>query len=138
MWVEVTTNAGEYIRRSLELTSWERGEERKRELEAGPESVASTAQPEEPPQRITMREATEKFCKECETRGLAEATMRKYRTLGKQIKEFASTRYIYLNEFTTELAREFRSGWKDAPRAAGKKLERLRAFFRFAMENGLD
>ena len=42
---------GEYIRRSLKLTSWERGEEKKRELEAGPALVASTAQPEEPTQR---------------------------------------------------------------------------------------
>ena len=34
------------------------------------------------------------------------------------------------------MAREFRSGWKDGPRAAGKKLERLRALFRFTVENG--
>jgi integrase/recombinase XerD len=134
--VEGTTNAGDYIRRSLKLTSWERGEEKKRELEAGPGVVISPVQPDELPQRVTVREAAEKFSKECEARGLAEATMRKYRTLGKQIREFASTRCIYLNEFTTELAREFRSSWKDAPRAAGKKVERLRALFRFAIENG--
>jgi len=41
VWVEGTTNAGEYIRRSLKLTSWEPGEEKKRELEAGPASETS-------------------------------------------------------------------------------------------------
>lgn len=137
MWVEGTTNAGDYIRRSLKLTSWERGEEKKRKLEAGPASVPTQMQPEEGrPQRVTVREAIEKFRKECEARGLAGATMRKYRTLCKQIREFASIRCIYLNEFTTELAREFRSSWRDGPRASGKKLERFRAFFGFARENG--
>jgi integrase len=136
VWVEGTTNAGNYVRHSLRLTSWERGEEKKRELETGPVSETSHAEPPAAPQRITVREATEKFCKECEARRLSEATMRKYRTLAKQIREFASTRLVDLNEFTTESAREFRSSWKDGPRAAGKKLERLRAFFRFAMENG--
>ncbi len=136
MWVEGTTNAGDYIRHSLKLTSWERGEEKKRELEAGPATATNQAKPEEPPQHVTVRQATDKFCEECEARGLAQPTKRKYRTLAKQIREFASTRCVYLNEFTTELAREFRSSWKDSPRAAGKKLERLRAFFRFAIENG--
>jgi integrase/recombinase XerD len=63
VWVEGTANAGNYIRRSLKLASWERGEERKRELEAGPTPVASQANPRrEPPERITVREATEEFC----------------------------------------------------------------------------
>jgi hypothetical protein len=41
--VEGTTNAGNHIH-SLKLTSWERGEEKKRELEAGPVSETSYAQ----------------------------------------------------------------------------------------------
>lgn len=136
MWVEGTTNAGDYIRRSLKLNSWERAEEKKRELEGGAASEAGLKEQPVSPQRITVREATEKFCKECEARSLGDATMRKYRTLAKQILEFGSSRFVYLNEFTTESAREFRASWKDASRAAGKKLERLRAFFRFAIENG--
>ena len=136
VWVEGTTNAGNYIRHSLKLTSWERGEEKKRELEARPDAKTSRVERPEAPPRITLREATEKFCKECEARCLGDPTLRKYRTLAKQIREFASSRFVYLYEFTTEFAREFRSSWKDGARAAGKKLERLRAFFRFAIENG--
>jgi hypothetical protein len=127
VWVEGTTNAGNYIRHSLKLTSWERGEEKKRELEAGPEATTSHGEPAAAPRRVAIREATEKFCKECEARSLGDPTLRKYRTLAKQILEFASSRFVYLNEFTTEYAREFRSSWKDGPRAAGKKLERFRA-----------
>jgi integrase len=134
--VEGTTNSGDYIRRSLKLSSWERGEEKKRELEAGPEAPKGEVERHCHPQPITVRAATEKFCKECETRNLSESTLRKYNTLAKQIREFADARFVYLNEFSTEYAREFRSSWKDGARAAGKKLERLRALFRFAIENG--
>ena len=41
VWVEGTTNDGEYIRHSLKLTSWERGEEKKRLLELGPDAAPS-------------------------------------------------------------------------------------------------
>ena len=62
VWVEGTTNAGDYIRRSLKLTSWERGEEKKRELEGGPAALTNAAPSEQPAQRVTVREAIEKFC----------------------------------------------------------------------------
>src|SRR4030095_17155706 len=96
VWVEGTTDAGEYVRHSLKLTSWERGEEKKRELEAGP--GAATTERVQAPHGITLREATEKFCGECEARRLGDSTMRKYRTLVKQLREFAGCRFVYLNE----------------------------------------
>jgi len=136
VWVEGTTNDGEYIRHSLKLTSWERGEEKKRLLELGPDAAPSDPARLPISSRITIREAVTKFCRECESRNLGDSTLRKYRTLAKQTLEFSSCRIVYLSEFTTEMAREFRTGWKDGPRAAGKKLERLRAFFRFTLENG--
>lgn len=136
VWVEGTTNSGEYIRHSLKLISWERGDEEKRWLELGPDAAVGDPARPSIPQRITIREAITKFCRECESRNLGDSTMRKYRTLAKHLLEFASYRFVYLSEFTTEMAREFRSAWKDGPRAAGKKLERLRAFFRFTIENG--
>lgn len=136
VWVEGTTNAGDYIRRSLKLTSWERGELKRRELELGPEGLAGDSLRPQNPKRTTIRETISKFCLECEARNLSNSTMRKYLTLAKQLQEFASGRLVYLDEVTTEIAREFRRSWKDGPRAAGKKLERLRAFFKFALENG--
>jgi integrase len=142
VWVEGTTDAGEYIRHSLKINSWERAEDKKRELESGPDlqPVSGTAQvqPSAPSKsaRIRISDAVEKFCRECEARNLSDATLRKYRYLGNRIKEFASTRFFYLDEFSLQLTREFRNTWRDGPRAATKKLDRLRAFFRFAKENG--
>ena len=37
-----------------------------------------------------------------------------------------------LKQLDTDVLRDFRQQWKDAPLAGRKKLERLRAFFRFA------
>jgi site-specific recombinase XerD len=39
-----------------------------------------------------------------------------------------------LPEFNLDTLSKFRATWKDGPRTAGKKLERLRAFFRYAHE----
>jgi integrase/recombinase XerD len=39
-----------------------------------------------------------------------------------------------LAQFDLDVLSRFRATWKDGPRTAGKKLERLRAFFRFAHE----
>ena len=38
-------------------------------------------------------------------------------------------------EFDVALLREFRAQWRDAPISAQKKIERLRAFFRYGVEN---
>lgn len=56
---------GEYIRRSLKLASWERGEDKKRELEDGkPPSLSPATAP--PAAGVPVREATKKFYAECE------------------------------------------------------------------------
>ena len=39
-------------------------------------------------------------------------------------------------QLDTDVLRDFRQQWKDEPLAGRKKLERLRAFFRFATEAG--
>lgn len=134
VWVEGVKDDGEYIRRSLKLTSWERAEEKKRELDDSATSAAPLP-PTAPPKGVTVREASEKFYAECEARNLSEATLSKYRLLIKLLQAFSGSRFIHLRDFTVERARDFRRTWKDGPRSAGKKLERLRAFFRFCVEN---
>ncbi len=42
----------------------------------------------------------------------------------------------YPTELNLEVLDDFRAGWKDGPRSSAKKLERLRAFFRFAQDRG--
>jgi hypothetical protein len=75
---------------------------------------------------------------ECQAGNLSEATISKYRVLlEKQLTPFAEKKALrFVDEFTIELLREFRHSWKDAPLAASKKGERLRAFFRFSHDSG--
>jgi site-specific recombinase XerD len=65
-------------------------------------------------------------------RCLNESTIYKYRLLFKQQDAFAAKRGLrYLRELDLETLDSFRAEWNDGPRSSLKKLERLRAFFRF-------
>jgi site-specific recombinase XerD len=69
---------------------------------------------------------------------LAGSTISKHRLLFKHLGNFAQNRGLrYLTELSLERLGEFRSSWKDGPRSSAKKLERLRAFFRFAQDREL-
>jgi integrase/recombinase XerD len=133
VWVEGTTDAGQYVRRSLKLSNWERAEEKKRELE-GVEEVPPSSKPQQP-RVITVRDAFAAFYKDCEARNLNDATLRKYRLLRDRLSDFASLHCPSLKELNIERLRGFRSTWKDGSRAAGKKIDRLRTFFRFCIDN---
>jgi integrase/recombinase XerD len=61
--------------------------------------------------------------------------MRKYKLLNRQMEEHAKTAGLrFLTEFDLAATSAFRAGWKDGPRSSAKKLERLRAFLRFAQK----
>jgi site-specific recombinase XerD len=130
-WVEGVTNDGVYIRRSLKLVPWERAEKRRREIEQGAQGI------EKSPDRKFLIDATGAFLQEASTRNLNRSTLSKYKLLFSHLNQFAQARRLaYLDELNhVETLREFRARWKDAPRTAGKKLERLRSFFGFAIEN---
>lgn len=70
-------------------------------------------------------------------RNLCQASIRKYTYDLKQLKAWAkAARISTLEGLDIEALRSFRSSWKDGPRSAGKKIERLRAFFRSCHDNG--
>lgn len=51
------------------------------------------------------------------------------------MEEFAQRRGLrVLADFDLSNVSEFRAEWKDGPRSSAKKLERLRAFLRFAQK----
>ena len=84
-----------------------------------------------------MKEACEDFIADAEARKLSESTIYKYSLLFRQLQDFGDDRGIrHLDEFDIRLTRKFRATWKDSAISALKKLERLRAFFRFAHEAG--
>jgi integrase len=96
---------------------------------------------------ITLSDAVERFLSDAKARNLSDSSLKKYRVLlqGRRSNERASMTleeyaekhgYRLLKQINIDVLRGFRQGWKDAPLAARKKLERLRAFFRFALEGG--
>jgi integrase/recombinase XerD len=84
----------------------------------------------------TVKEATDDFLKDAESRNLKDATTRKYRSLFNSLESFCKDHgLVFLNQLHEEQIRNFRNGWTLAPRTAGKHLERLKSFFRFCQDN---
>jgi integrase len=127
IWLQGTLS-GESFRKSLDVTNWERAEELKSEIENG-------AKPE-PPKKTTIKEALTAFVLDCEARNLNPSTLAKYKLLSKRLQTFAQSKSIRdLQDFTTGDATVFRGSWQGSPRTLSKMLERLRAFFRFCVDN---
>ena len=135
--IHVEGKLGEdFIRKGLKITNWQCAQQRVAEAEA---RGSWDPLPEEAePEHVTISSAKERFLRDAELgRRLSEPTLRKYRLMLRQLEEFAAARgFRYLNEFDLGALRDFRDSWHVGPRTALKNLERLRAFFRFAVENG--
>jgi integrase/recombinase XerD len=120
------------IRKALGTRDWQEAQKTIREWEALREQPAH--EEEEP---ITAEQAGSEFLADAEARGLKDKTVYKYRLLFRQLMEFSGDQGIrFLKELNPASLRKFRASWKDQNLAAQKKLERLRSFFRFAMQNG--
>jgi integrase/recombinase XerD len=120
------------IRKSLDTRDWEEAQEKIRNWEADGEQ--SKEDRDEP---LTVERAKDDFLADAEARQLKDKTVYKYRLLFRQLEEFCKKEGIrYLKELDTATLRKFRGTWKDNGLAALKKLERMRSFFRYALESG--
>ena len=120
------------IRKSLRMRDWDKAQALIRKWEA--ESSISTKEEDNP---ITISEAWGSYLRECKVRGLSDETIRKYNFIRKQMGAFASGRGLkLLTDFVLEVARDFLATWTNKNLSALKKLELLRAFFRFAQDSG--
>ena len=72
------------------------------------------------------------------TKQRCATTITKRRELleGKLLPFCAHKGFLQLRDLTVERMREFRRGWKYSPLSAAKRLEYLRAFFRFCVDAG--
>jgi len=87
------------------------------------------------PEKKMLDAAWKEFLADLDARKLADSTIRKYKLLNRQMEGFAKERgFRFLVEFDLPAVSQLRAGWKDGPRSSAKKLERLRAFFRFAQK----
>jgi len=119
--------------KGLETQNWTRALEISRAWEIdGRQIETNNAEPEP----ITVAIATDEFVAEARSRELNERTIYKYKFLFKQLCAFSDAEGVcYLKQLDVRLLRKFRATWKDRNLAALKKLERLRAFYRFAISN---
>jgi integrase/recombinase XerD len=126
IWVDGMLSGVE-IRESLKMRDWQRAQEHVREWEG------RAQRPREAAPAKSIEAAWKEFLADLEARQLADSTVRKYKLLHRQMEAYAKTVGLrFLTEFDLPAVSAFRAGWKDGPRSSAKKLERLRAFFRFA------
>ena len=118
------------IRKSLKTRDWQAAHQLVRLWEA-------EGRREERPKPIGVKDACDKFISDGEARGLREPTVYKYRLLFRQLQDFAAVYGLAsMVEFDVDWVRRFRASWPNKNIAARKKLEALRAFFRFVHESG--
>ena len=129
IWVDGFLNGVE-MRKTLETRDWEQGQRIVRDWE----SEGAPVQEEKP---VAIADACNQFDADAKARGLREPTLKKYRVLFSQLNCFASGKgLLFLKQWDLTVVRDFRASWRDRSISALKKLERLRAFFRFAHESG--
>jgi integrase len=86
---------------------------------------------------VTIAEACEKYLADAQSRDLREPTLYKYRLLFRRLQDFAEERrFRFPKDFTVDQLRQFRAGWPHRGSSANKRLEELRAFFRFCHDSG--
>jgi integrase len=121
------------IRKSLNTRDWDDAQGITREWEA----QGSQAPAEPADNRLTVEATFEQYVADAESRQLGPAAIYKRRLLGRQMAAFAKEHGLrYLEEFDLKLLREFRATWRNRNLSAKKKLEQLRAFFRFWVRCG--
>lgn len=113
--------AGRSIRMSLRTRNWQRATDMIREME-----VRQTIAPDSPAM-ASIQEACDAAVADMQARKLSSETVRKVRTLTKQLAEFATSKGIrFCSQVDYQAISSFRASWKDGANSATKKLERLR------------
>ncbi len=85
------------------------------------------------PEPVTIAQAWTDFLADAQARNLREPTIYKYELLSRQMARFAQDCGLrFIKEFDLPALRKFRASWPNQNLGALKKLEYLRAFFRFA------
>jgi integrase/recombinase XerD len=118
---------GEYVRKALNLTSWEAASDLVAAWTASGE--IGVVKPEAP----SVKEAVTRFFEDAEARGLKPATISKYKVLlEKQLLPWCDGKgYTRLKQLGVDELTRFRATWQDGPLSMLKKQERLAAFFHF-------
>lgn len=123
VWADGTLN-GRRFRKSLGVTSWEAAQKKIRDLEIGGREECV----------IAIEAALDQWIKDCEARGLNPETLKKYKWIKREL--VGKFKGIPVRQISVEDLRKMREGWEVKASSAGKRLEILRNFFRFAVDSG--
>jgi len=117
---------GREFRRSMRTRDWTKANREIQKWEAA-ERMSKRGAP------VTLVHAWASLIADLEARRLSYETIRKYKLLKSRMTDFAADMGLsLLADFDVDILSRFRATWRDSPRTAGKTVERLRAFFRFA------
>lgn len=121
---------GEVIRKSLNQTSWEAAENLIREwIKAGKIG-------EEGRKAILIPDAVEAFLRDAATR-LKPTTVGLYRQRLSGFVSWCETKQVrHITDVSIEKLREFRESWKCAAVTAARRIDQLKIFFGFCLDNG--
>lgn len=111
------------MRKSLGIRNWEAAQKIVRDWEARIDGDS-----------LSVKEGFERFLADCMARNLGEASLGKYRLLKKEMIARFGVRPV--DGVSIEDLAEYRESWKLSAISARKKIERLRTFFKFALERG--
>ncbi len=128
---------GHRVCRSMHLTDWDQAQLLTQEWINGAtaNSQASPLGMPEKEEPISLEKAWKKFIAQAEARNLSSATIYKYDLLRRRMVGFAQTQGITaLRDLDLERLEVFLAEGKEGALSRLKKLERLKAFFRFAFE----
>lgn len=143
IWVDGTL-AGNRILKSLDLRDWKKAIGTIHEWELAGTPV------EEGPKLISVEHACDSFMSDARARHLSDSTMKKYRLLltnelPVEDRERFSTSLVmfcrdkglrFIQELNMDWLLQFRGAWRDGAISSQKKLERLRAFWRWLVDQG--
>ncbi len=135
LWVDGRMNA-ERIHKALGTTDWQKAQQIVREMETGAMELNGGVLPSRETVKgpITIEKAKELFFVNLDVRNLASETKRKHETLWSQCQAFAKeARLDFVRDLDATAIDEFVETWEDEALSRGKKLERFRQFFKFAV-----
>jgi len=136
--------AGNRILKALDLRDWKKAIEKIRDWELAGSPV------EEAPKLIPVQDACVSFMGDARARHLSDSTMKKYRLLltnelPVEDRERFSVSLVmfcrdkglrFIQELNMDWLLQFRCAWRDGAISSQKKLERLRAFWRWLVDQG--
>jgi integrase/recombinase XerD len=137
VWFDGTISTRRVLK-STGCTDWDEAHEVTKEWLAGrvavkPKCKAPAKAPQEEP--VSVEQTWSKFIAQAEARNLSPSTIYKYDLLRRGMLDFIRRAEITaLQDVKLDVLEAFQTEWKEGPLARVKKLERIKAFFRFAFE----